>query len=223
MSAPFDRLRLIIQARNYSAPVNMAIDEALLKASEIPVLRFYGWQSPAASFGYFEPYAPVAERFGDRELVRRWTGGGTVEHGEDTTYSVIVPAREECFLEMRAEESYLRIHEELSAAMAACGVAAETALEKAASISNACFENPVRHDVMQAGRKIAGAAQRRTQLGMLHQGSIQRVALPPAFAGELAKRLGAQVETGDLDADILRRAQALAEAKYGTEAWLRKY
>ena len=40
----------------------MALDEALLEAMPqlgAPVLRFYGWTEPAASFGYFQKYAEV--------------------------------------------------------------------------------------------------------------------------------------------------------------------
>src|SRR5439155_4066795 len=40
-----------------------------------------------------------------------------------------------------------------------------------------CFANPVHADVMLNGRKIAGAAQRRTRRGLLQQGSIQGVDL----------------------------------------------
>ena len=41
------------------------------------------------------------------------------------------------------------------------------------SLDNECFAKPVRADVMIDGRKIAGAAQRRTRRGLLQQGSIQ--------------------------------------------------
>ena len=37
----------------HSAAMNMAIDEALLEYATIPLIRFYRWQSPALSFGYF--------------------------------------------------------------------------------------------------------------------------------------------------------------------------
>ena len=39
------------------AAFNMALDEALLEAMprlQKPVLRFYGWTEPAATFGYFQ-------------------------------------------------------------------------------------------------------------------------------------------------------------------------
>jgi hypothetical protein len=44
-------------------------------------------------------------------------------------------------------------------------------------IPGACFAGHERFDLLWRGRKIAGAAQRRNQLGLLIQGSVQ---LPPA-------------------------------------------
>jgi hypothetical protein len=45
-----------------------------------------------------------------------------------------------------------------------------------------CFANPVRADVMTDGRKIAGAAQRRTRRGLLQQRSIQGIELENGLA-----------------------------------------
>src|SRR6516162_1777209 len=64
-----------------SAAMNMAIDEALLENANLPVIRFYQWDHPALSFGYFGRYSDVVRQ--ERDLVRRWTGGGIVFHGED--------------------------------------------------------------------------------------------------------------------------------------------
>ena len=57
---------------------NMAMDEALLVSMprlQTPVLRFYSWTIPAASFGYFQKYSEVErtthrsrETFRDRFL-----------------------------------------------------------------------------------------------------------------------------------------------------------
>ena len=58
---------------------------------ERPLLRVYRWERPAVSFGYFERWEPVREKYPEREAVRRWTGGGVVLHGEDFTYSMLIP------------------------------------------------------------------------------------------------------------------------------------
>src|SRR5712691_1045552 len=88
----FERLVVYDDRAPVSAAMNMAIDEALLEQSTRPVLRFYGWRGPSLSFGYFGKFADVAAEAETRELVRRWTGGGSVEHGEDLTYSLVTPA-----------------------------------------------------------------------------------------------------------------------------------
>src|SRR5690349_16177933 len=73
---------------------NMALDEALLESIPqlaFPLLRFYGWMEPAASFGYFQKYEDIVNSTLLRPLVRRPTGGGLVPHEADWTYSVIFP------------------------------------------------------------------------------------------------------------------------------------
>ena len=62
---------------------NMALDEALLELAATtnqPVLRFYGWTQPAATFGYSQPIAELERVTHLRPLVRRPTGGGLVPH-----------------------------------------------------------------------------------------------------------------------------------------------
>ena len=59
----------------------MALDEALLThvaGLGRPVLRFYGWTEPAATFGYFQHHAEIAPATRLRPPIRRPTGGGLV-------------------------------------------------------------------------------------------------------------------------------------------------
>jgi lipoate-protein ligase A len=65
----------------------MAEDEALLRLVSAPVLRIYQWTEPAISIGYFGLYSDVPS---GRPFVRRYTGGGLVDHEADFTYSIIV-------------------------------------------------------------------------------------------------------------------------------------
>jgi lipoate-protein ligase A len=230
--------------------MNMAIDEALLALTTVPVIRFYRWRSPALSFGYFGRFADVASSQGERDLVRRWTGGGIVFHGDDLTYSIVVPASDPAF----AESSiwlYEKIHHALAEALNITGKRAELAtvaaiydrrkskkgdlqiapaVENCRSLESAvtdrrysnCFANPVCADVMIDGRKVAGAAQRRTRRGLLHQGSIQGVDAANGLAERFAQALSTNCAEREIDHEILNRARELVERKYGTDAWLRK-
>jgi lipoate-protein ligase A len=204
-----------------AAAVNMAVDEALLGGSTTGVLRFYRWRRPSISFGYFGRYAEAAEQLGDREIVRRWTGGGMVPHGNDLTYSIIIPASDALFTRS-SPQIYRLVHEAIRSALQANGLAAELAAGPAPKVSDACFANAVRADVMSAGRKIAGAAHRRTRAGLLHQGSIQLPDLPDSFRHNLAQILCEGCESKMLSYRILNVAREIAAAKYQTAAWLQR-
>src|SRR3954464_2148226 len=93
----FGRLRVCHDVSPHLAAMNMAIDEALLETAVVPTIRFYRWRSPALSFGYFGKFTDVVIYAAERDLVRRWTGGGIVFHGEDLTYSIVVPASNPVF------------------------------------------------------------------------------------------------------------------------------
>lgn len=209
--------------------MNMAIDEALLEHATVPSIRFYQWHSPALSFGYFGKFADVAAYAPAHDLVRRWTGGGIVLHGHDLTYATVIPAGNTAFAES-SMSIYETIHRALSHALNGSGEHAELvsvaalcerrkarkgdlqiapAAGNRRSLSSAvadrrynnCFANPVRADVMIDGRKVAGAAQRRTRSGLLQQGSIQSVA-------ELAK-----------DGQLLQSPSAAESANSSRSSW----
>jgi lipoate-protein ligase A len=215
----------------HAAAMNMAIDEALLESATVPSIRFYGWQSPALSFGYFGRFSDVAIHATKRDLVRRWTGGGIVFHGEDLTYAIVIPETDPGF-----NESSITVYEKIHRALAdtlivngepakllPTGALGERGQSRTVIASGeSCFANPVRADVMIDGRKIAGAAQRRTRRGLLQQGSIQGVNLDNHMADRFAKALSPNCSRLKIKEEIFRRAQNLAQQKYGTDNWLHK-
>jgi lipoate-protein ligase A len=236
--ALFERLEVIDDPNPRPASFNMAADETLLEQiGDAAVLRIYRWSRPALSLGFFTVFDQVRtprEPREPREWVRRWTGGGIVEHGADFTYSLAVPRRELAALGAGGR-SYERIHQALSRALAGAGFAAISAGEAGGeqragfrSVPAAhCFEHPVAHDLMIGGRKIAGAAQRRTRRGLLHQGSVQSAGTgPPDWRVRLARSL----PEAFCPSPVPRRfhpaeeqhAARLAEEKYATHAWLRR-
>jgi lipoate-protein ligase A len=198
----------------------MAVDEALLRLVGQPVLRIYEWSVPAVSLGYFQS-AAVA---GQRPFVRRYTGGGLVDHAHDVTYTVVLP-RAHPWMEMSAPESYCHIHRGVQAALAACGVMGELTPAAHAIESDACFAKPVKFDIVNDAGKLSGAAQRRTREGLLHQGSIllpdpaRNADLLAGFAKAFAARLDLIVEPGELTAAESARAAELERDRYATDAW----
>ncbi len=217
----FDQLDIYHDPTPRLAALNMALDEALLESATRPLIRFYRWDHPALSFGYFGKFADVAPHAAHRDLVRRWTGGGIVFHETDLTYALIIPASLRQ-LHASSKSVYAAAHAALRDALRGRGWGAELATEEAPAISEACFERPVVADVMAHGRKVAGAAHRRTRAGLLHQGSIQDVETSNDLAHDFASCLSHECHEQSLDADLLGRAQALAESKYATAAWLHR-
>jgi lipoate-protein ligase A len=210
---------------------NMALDEALLEAvSRLgkPVLRFYGWTEPAATFGYFQKYADVERATPLRPLIRRPTGGGLVPHDADWTYSLVVPAGH-AWYSLKAVESYRRMHQWVQAAFTRLGVATDLAAGRKRSQPGQCFAGHEPFDLLWHGTKIAGAAQRRTRDGLLIQGSVQP---PPVGLSRddwtkamcAAAPFGAEMPSDgwDPDAGLRERAADLAARQFSRDAYNRK-
>jgi lipoate-protein ligase A len=227
----FAELTIYHDESPHSAAMNMAIDEALSETAVVPSIRFYRWRSPALSFGYFGKFSDVAIYSAERDLVRRWTGGGIVFHGDDLTYSIVIPASDPVFDESSIA-IYEKIHRALADALNGVGERAVVAggvdpggiaLSKHAAASGYnCFANPVRADVMMNGRKIAGAAQRRTRRGLLQQGSIQGIVMKTDLAEKFAQALSVNCSEFEINEEVFQRARELAQQKYGSDSWLGK-
>jgi lipoate-protein ligase A len=209
------------RSRPGSAAWNMAVDQALLESADGPVLRFYRWAQPAVSFGYFLPFAGLERMARGREVVRRWTGGGIVDHGEDFTWSLIVPASHSVS-RLRPVESYRAFHAAVLAALPAELGVMQVAADRPAPAAGRCMELPAPGDLLRHGKKIAGAGQRRCRHGLLHQGSICGVSPAENFPAKLAGALAASVFEFPSGGYPRVAAEVLVEQRYGTDAWLRK-
>lgn len=218
---------LLIDSGPGEPAFNMALDEALLiEALRLgqPVLRFYGWTQPAASFGYFQKVSEVEAATRLRPLVRRPTGGGIVPHDADWTYSVVIPAGHE-WHRVTAEQSYQRMHAWIRKAFERMGILTALAQDSRKPAPGQCFAGHEVHDALWEGRKIAGAAQRRTRTGLLIQGSVQPPPLKlhrKTWQQAMCEVLDAAWEIQPLDVELLNRASTLAAEKYETDAHNRK-
>jgi lipoate-protein ligase A len=91
--------------------------------------------------------------------------------------------------------------------------------------ADACFQRAVKYDVTMAGRKVAGAAQRRTKEGMLQQGSVllddpaYYAALAQILPGALAEILGETLVGSELTKEEQALATSLRDERYATMEW----
>jgi lipoyl(octanoyl) transferase len=218
----FDVIELFRDKISRSGPEQMALDEALLERAQRPVLRVYRWSAQAVTFGYSQSLAAVRERFPSIPAVRRWTGGGIVEHGRDWTFSLIVPFGD--FLaKAHPQDSYRLIHACVATALNGMGCPARLAGPGEGALGIACFSSPVVNDVIGIARqKVCGGAQRRTRQGLLHQGSIQNVCLPEDFPFRLLSLMAERTLGFVPSQAMFSRVTKLIAEKYGTSAWLGK-
>ena len=169
----------LIDSGSASAGWNMAVDEALLRgfsANDTPILRLYSWAGTALSFGRFSHPKEVLvwERLQNERLdyARRMTGGGILVHGEDLSYTLIVPR---AFVEkLGVKESYRYLCGFLITLYERLGLDAafshDRCLEEQAS--EICLAGRERYDIVIGDKKIGGNAQRHTHGAMLQHGSI---------------------------------------------------
>ena len=173
----------ILPFERAAAAENMAIDEAVfrknIRGESPPTLRFYGWQSPALSIGYFQDYRKEVDdeacrKFGV-EVVRRPTGGKAVLHERELTYAVVAGAETGLF-PPDILKTYLVIGRCLAAGLAGVGIRAEMKEDGRrppdGALPSACFSFSSRYELLVGGRKICGSAQMRSQGAFLQHGSL---------------------------------------------------
>lgn len=161
-----------------SGAYNMALDEALLEraaATETAVFRVYSWATPTLSFGRNQSalgaYDPGRARKLGVDVVRRPTGGRSLLHHREITYSVTAPAAG--FGTLR--ESYERINRLLVGGLERLGVSVEVAVPRERSLpptAAPCFERPATGELVVGGKKLVGSAQWRDHGALLQHGSI---------------------------------------------------
>ena len=217
----FDQLYVWIDPVKRQGPEAMAVDEWLLDEVRLPVLRIYGWLGKWGTVGYFGGLDEAMRSFPGVSWVRRWTGGGTVDHRADWTYTVVAPTGER-LAALRGDGSYRSIHAALAAALTAEGIEARLSSGDEETGAALCFENPVNHDLVgQGGRKLAGAGQRRSRYGLLHQGSVAAACDPDvsrARSARLATALASQWEFKDFSPPEALLAEMVA-ARYSQHEW----
>ena len=172
----------ILTTPGCSAAFNMAVDEALFNAcrrdTEMMTLRIYTWHPPAVSVGYGQDVEDEVDpgrcdRYGI-DLVRRITGGRTVLHDQELTYSLVFPESHPAMGTLSGV-MFRGAGEALARTLRHFGIPAEPAQKGSCGIggkSDVCFTATGCYEITARGRKLAGSAQRRSGGRVLHHGSV---------------------------------------------------
>lgn len=175
---------------------NMAVDEALLLVhadnQTLPTLRFYSWNPFCLSVGRLQKQLPagVFEDHRDFDVVRRPTGGRSVWHSREITYSVVM--REELLPEgaRSVEGAYRWLSEGFLRGLADLGLPVEMAPNGVRTNGANCFAASASCDFLAAGKKLIGAAQCRKNGAILQHGSL----LLDIDEGEWQQRAGGPMD-----------------------------
>ena len=214
----FDEMELWFDPVVRSGPEAMAVDQWLLETRILPTMRIYRWKGEWGSVGYFGKLDEAKRSFPKLRWVRRWTGGGIVDHSRDWTYSLMVPRKFEV-ARMKGGESYRAIHKVLATVLADEAGSQGLAVGKSMG-GGVCFENAVEFDVVgRLGEKLAGAAQRRAKAGLLHQGSVAVEGDSRLRGGLFAESIAESWWESEVFPDE-ERIEELVATRYGSKAWL---
>ena len=212
------------------ASENMAIDEAVFRMNRPeglpPTLRFFGWNPPAVSLGYFQKtFQEINVDFCRREgidIVRRPTGGKAVLHEHEMTYSLVAAIDHPLFT-ADILETYRVISACIVEALKRIGLAPEMVYEGRSAagtpLEGYCFAAPSKYELLVDGRKICGSAQVRGGGTFLQHGSLLMDIDPVRAAAAmgikaasisgstttLREQLGRHIESDEL-ASVLRGA-----------------
>lgn len=180
----------------------MQVDNEMLASlrPDSPVfMRIYRWSQPTLSLGYFqnEHDIPAHATWAGAPRVRRKTGGGAILHHLEWTYSLVIPARSELGLKGHSEAIYRGTHQAVAAGLREMGWDAKLSEQCTCSVPSQgkqvveepflCFMRRSPVDVLVAGDKILGSAQRRSASGLLQHGSflLSASAFTPQLPGLL--------------------------------------
>ena len=162
----------------------MAVDEAIaiaVRDGKVPsTLRFYTWDPPCISIGYFQKLDETLMSFvHQRDIVRRITGGRAVFHGNDLSYSVVSRTDNKLFPD-NIKGTYTGVAKALIAGLRNLGINPDP-IEENPDLPNSrkkyhktllCFNTTLGHEITVKGKKLIGSAQRRWRDVFLQHGSI---------------------------------------------------
>lgn len=251
----------------------MAIDAAILQCAQPesgPTLRLYRWAPATLSLGYFQQFTSRLTHPASLGLpiVRRASGGGAIIHDRELTYSLTIPddssVGASCEIYRQVHDAFRRVMSDwgirldrfgdlgLSAKSVRCdlkpsGPGEATGPSEATGPTYEpflCFQRRSDEDLVLAGYKVLGSAQRRGRFALLQHGSLLTSASPAApelpgianlvgknlepaaligpIAEELGQSLGVQWIASELSSREAETVVTIEREKFGSESWTLK-
>ncbi|MCD0458347.1 lipoate--protein ligase family protein [Roseiconus lacunae] len=234
---------------------NMSVDEAILQSVSAraergescqAVLRFYSWNVPTLSLGYFQTYQAAIPRFADAAVVRRSTGGGAIVHDRELTYSLTVATP----VGQRGarHDLYQGVHAVIVDVLKQFGVIARPyRLDRQRTFAEdafLCFQRRTAEDLIVSGYKVVGSAQRRAKRAVLQHGSVllRASGVAPELPGvtdltskpidrsefadmmklRIGQLLGVEYAGSELNEAELAVTRRVQRDKYGSVDWLQR-
>lgn len=163
---------------------------ANLTPDSTPQIRFYDWVGLSATYGYFinpsTHFNPEGMQRHGLTIARRPTGGGILFHHVDLAFSILVPSGH-AYYGKTPLDSYRALNGIVLEALKESGFNESFLIPSSGKDSHEafCMAHPTVFDVVCAGKKILGAAQRRTKNGLLYQGSLCLKVPDPLFLREV--------------------------------------
>ena len=232
----------------------MAIDQTILEstmATGQTTLRFYRWNTPTLSLGYFQKAAdrslhPASE---DCPMIRRASGGGAIVHHDELTYSICVAT--EGRIAKANTGLYDIVHDAIRKSLAEQGIEVElfesdgdSRAKASASDPFLCFERRAAGDIICEGAKVGGSAQRRLKNSLIQHGSlllsqssfapelpglkelggikVDEVKLTDGIQSLLTEALHIGLSAGNLTNEERLRADEIEAEKFANAEWLNK-
>ncbi|MEZ6143308.1 MAG: biotin/lipoate A/B protein ligase family protein [Zavarzinella sp.] len=231
-----------------SGALNMALDEAMfqyaLQESQA-CLRFYTWERPTVSLGYFQPIELLQThpQLLQADVVRRHTGGGAIVHHLELTYCLALPPQPQWFT---SENWLCRMHHIIQEAFLTFGVVTDALICGLETKRDPllCFQHLTPGDLHINMQKIVGSAQRRPRQGLMQHGSILLAQSPltptlpgvlelsgisvagdelqTAICAKFAEATSTKFLQAEWTADELVLAEKIAAEKYAHPTWTNK-
>ena len=204
---------------------NIALDEVFFtKENFEDIFRFYRWTGPAYTIGYFQKFP--SQKTDNYSVVRRLTGGLSVLHNTDLSYSLIVSDKIWPYI-YNQEATYKIIHENIRKSLEKINIFCDKTIIETDNTKNySCVQTLYKDDLLVNGKKIVGSCQRRRGKKILVEGSIHLKFTQEetnSFTNEFFKNLSNSLKCNTINKDLTKEeidlAAKLCADKYNMDKW----